>query len=226
MKRIVCLSGGVDSGVALAIALADAKPEEVTTCSFNYGSKHNLLETRAAWKIAGYYGVSHRTMNLQPIFNNFKSALMSPDEAVPEGHYEAESMRQTVVPGRNTIFAAVLLGLAQSEGYGEVWMGIHQGDHFIYPDCRPGWLYAMEDVFLKASEEKVVIRAPLLHWTKATIVRRGIDAKFPFQFARTCYTDEEVACGKCGSCQERLAAFATCKFDDPIEYRSRVLLPK
>jgi 7-cyano-7-deazaguanine synthase len=230
VKTVVSLSGGLDSAVALANALKSHSPEDVLAVGFGYGSKHGQYEQQASAKVAAYYGVRVKFVNLWGAFYDARSALMQAGGGdIPEGHYEAESMRQTVVPGRNTVFAAVLLGIAQSELEGprrSVVLGIHAGDHHIYPDCRPAWFVAMAEVYYAASEGQVILNAPLLYDTKVEIVRRGLSLNVPFHLTRTCYKDQEIACGRCGSCQERLAAFKLCGADDPITYVSRELLPK
>lgn len=224
-KVLVSFSGGMDSATLLAKARHTCK--DAAAISFTYGSKHNSYERAAATKVTNYYGIPLFGLELVSVMGEFRSALMKETNAqVPEGHYEAESMRQTVVPGRNTIFAAILAGYAESFGYDEVWLGIHAGDHFIYPDCRPAWLHAMQDVVLFSSDGKVNLKAPYIGMTKADILAEGLSEHVPYWLTRTCYKDQEVACGKCGSCQERLEAFEINKATDPVEYETRDLLPK
>lgn len=224
MKAIVSLSGGMDSTTVLAAAIESGA--EVQGVVFAYGSKHNPYENRAAFTVAEHYGIPVRLFDLSSIMAGFDSDLMKSGGAIPEGHYEAENMRRTVVPGRNTIFASILMGLAESEKASEVWLGIHAGDHFIYPDCRPDWLTAMNEVAQTATEGKVSFKAPFLYENKLGILRYGVQRKVPYHLTRTCYSDQPIACGRCGSCQERLAAWRELGLDDPIEYQSRVLLPK
>src|SRR5688572_784275 len=122
MKAIVSLSGGMDSATVLTEAISRGR--EVHAVTFLYGSKHGRWEETAAARVATYYRVPHRYVDLSGAFIGMKSALMKTGEPIPEGHYEAANMSQTVVPGRNTIFTSVLLGVAQSLGAGEVWLGI------------------------------------------------------------------------------------------------------
>jgi len=140
---------------------------------------------------------------------------------IPEGHYEDESMSRTVVPGRNIIFASILTGVAWSLGAEEVWLGIHQGDHAIYPDCRPEFYRAMNEAVTLGTDGKVVLKAPFLDTNKTGILRRGLFLNVPYGYTRTCYKEQEIACGKCGSCQERLEAFAECGLTDPVEYETK-----
>lgn len=224
-KAVVALSGGVDSATALATAW-DEGVRVVAAVGFCYGSKHNPHENEAARKVAGYYDTPFELIDLTGAFAGFKSALLATGDKLPEGHYEAESMRQTVVPCRNVIFSAILAGVAESRGADEVWLGIHAGDHFIYPDCRPVFFHAMRSAIKFATDDKVLLKAPFLNFPKREIIGLGKDLNVPYNLTRTCYSDRAVACGKCGSCQERLESFAYHGLNDPIEYETRELMAK
>lgn len=224
MKVLVSLSGGLDSAVTLALAVS--QNHTVESYGFDYGSKHNPLEIQAAIDLATHYNVAHHILNLKHIGANLKSCLLTSGKSVPEGHYEEESMRQTVVPGRNLIFISVLAAIAESREFDEVWLGVHRGDHFIYPDCRPEFLHHARTAVEQSSDGKVSLYFPFVNADKAEIVGRGHRLRVPFELCRTCYTEDLVACGKCGSCQERLEAFAKYGTQDPIPYQTRELLPK
>ena len=226
MKALISLSGGMDSATVLAAALEQYSPGNVCCVGFTYGSKHNKYEASAAYDLAGYYGVPYDLLDLSVAFKSFKSDLLKTGGEIPEGHYEAESMRRTVVPGRNLIFLAVLAGYAESHDFRDVWLGVHAGDHHIYPDCRPDFIWAAASAIKFATEGKVKIQTPFIHHTKGDILRRGLSLKVPYQLTRTCYKDQLVACGKCGSCQERLEAFRQNGVEDPLEYESRDPLPR
>jgi 7-cyano-7-deazaguanine synthase len=228
-KIAIALSGGMDSVTLLAYALNQGF--DVLAVQFQYGSKHNPWEARAFENVIRYYkrhGVhlDFKEANLRQVGALLNSALIDPDKEVPEGHYEEESMRQTVVPGRNLIFASVLTGIAWSNGCSEVWLGVHAGDHFIYPDCRPEFVEAMDRAIQTGTDFKVILKAPYLQINKADIVKRGLALNVPYQLTRTCYKAQPTACGVCGSCQERLWAFNQNGVEDPLEYDSRELLPK
>lgn len=224
---VISLSGGLDSLVLLAIANADMNVRVARLVGFSYGSKHNPWEIAAASRIATHYHLPYEIINLtSAVRDHFKSNLLKGGGNIPEGHYEAESMRATVVPGRNILFAAYLAGYAESNKIEEIWLGIHAGDHAIYPDCRPAFFTAMHTAIAEGTDGRVSLCAPLLYHTKIDIVRRGAYLNAPMHLARTCYQDQEVACGKCGSCQERLTAFAALGLSDPIQYVSREILPK
>lgn len=226
LKALVSLSGGMDSAVVLARCVAQHGEDHVQAVGFTYGSKHNAYEWPKAQALAKHYGAGYHLIDLTAVMREFASDLLKTGGEVPEGHYEAESMRRTVVPFRNGIFTAVLAGLAESLGAGEVWLGVHAGDHHIYPDCRPEFVYSMNHAVCHGTDHKVMLWAPFQGKTKAEILKVGLALGVPFRLTRTCYCDQPVACGRCGSCQERLEAFAKNGVEDPLEYESRELLPK
>jgi 7-cyano-7-deazaguanine synthase len=224
-KVVVSLSGGLDSTTVLG--LAKAQGHEIQTVGFCYGSKHNKYENKAAVNIASHYQVPYRLIDFSSAAKGFKSNLMADGGAIPEGHYEAASMTQTVVPGRNIIFSSILAGFAWSFEYDEIWLGVHAGDHFIYPDCRPSFFVAMKTAVEEGTDKKVTMRAPFLMVDKVEIVRQGLVLKVPYLLTRTCYKDQSYACGRCGSCQERLTAFGRNGAEDPIAYEGgRTLISK
>ena len=225
MKAIVSLSGGMDSTTVLGVAVR-RHPGDVLAAGFVYPSKHNRHEQEAAEKAAAHYGVPFRRVDLSGVFAGFRSDLLLTGGAVPEGHYEAESMKATVVPFRNGIFLAVLVGLAESLEAEEVWAGQHAGDHHIYPDCRPPFVAAFKAATEQGTDGNVTLVTPFLFQTKADILRLGLDFDVPYHLTRTCYTDGPVACGRCGACQERLEAFRLNGAEDPLEYQTREVLPK
>jgi len=225
MSAIISLSGGMDSGTLLGDSIDRGKKIEMAV-SFGYGSKHESHELVAAYALAGHYGVPIKRINIARVLQDFRSALLKTGDDIPEGYYEGENMRQTVVPGRNMIFTAILAGLAESVGASEVLLGVHAGDHFIYPDCRPEFVIACARAVAFSSDGKVHLTTPYLDGNKETIIRRGVEIGVPYSLTRTCYKDQPIACGRCGSCQERLDAFAKVGITDPIAYETRDLIPK
>jgi len=219
MKAIVSLSGGIDSATVLADLLS--RGYEVETVGFTYGSKHNTYENDMAVALAEHYGVPFTLINLEQVMSDFKSALLLSGGPIPEGHYEDESMSQTVVPGRNMIFISILAGLAESREADLVAVGIHSGDHAIYPDCRPRFFSFMKEAVEAATDNKVSLTAPFLDKDKAAVIRWGIQLGVPYHLTRTCYKCQPVACGKCGSCVERLESFAANNYTDPLEYQKQ-----
>jgi len=218
-KAVLSLSGGLDSTTLLAWMLKEMK-FDVVPVSFNYGSKHGEYELDAAKKIVTHYGLlcPWYIFDLKDVFTFFKSNLLRGGGLIPEGHYEAESMKQTVVPGRNLIFASVLTGLAQTIGASVVALGVHAGDHAIYPDCRPNFIQHLRATVEEATEGQVSVITPFLQWSKIDIVAQGLRLKVPYQLTRTCYKEQDVACGRCGSCVERREAFVKNHAIDPIAY--------
>lgn len=223
-KIVLGLSGGMDSTTLLAVA----KDSGFTplTYGFTYGSKHNKYENEAAEQVARYYSVPYQLIDLTAAFAGFRSNLMMGQGAVPEGHYEEKSMEQTVVPARNIIFASILAGLAWTNGAEAVWLGVHAGDHAIYPDCRPHFIGHMIDALKAGTGGKVTMEAPFISLSKADIVRVGSGLGVPYRYTRTCYKNQPIACGKCGSCCERREAFAKNNLSDTVPYESLGPLPE
>jgi 7-cyano-7-deazaguanine synthase len=224
MKSIVSLSGGMDSATVLAYALTLSR--DVKAVGFSYGSKHNIWENIAAERVASHYQISYRLIDLSEVMKHFKSNLLLTGGKIPEGHYEEKSMELTVVPARNMIFCSILAGIAVSEEANCVWIGVHAGDFAIYPDCRPYFVNLMEKTIGAGTGKNIDLRTPFLHDYKKDILRWGLEYKVPYHLTRTCYTSDELACGRCGSCQERLTAFRDIGGHDPIPYASRLILPK
>src|SRR5574343_1180433 len=205
MKVLLSLSGGLDSTTLLAWLLDQG--HEVEGVCFDYGSKHNQFEIESVFPITAFYRIRLQILNLKHAFLGFESNLLLGGDEIPEGHYNDETMKQTVVPCRNIIFISLLSGLAESKGMNAVALAIHSGDHAIYPDCRPSFYYAMKDAINEGTDKKISLMAPFLNIDKAEIVRRGLVLNVPYELTRTCYKHQRIACSKCGSCRERLEAF-------------------
>ena len=216
MKAIVALSGGMDSATVLAWLLD--KGYEVYAVTFAYGSKHSSYELKGAQSIIARYRVPRYHFDLGNVFSNFRSDLLKTGGEIPEGHYTDESMKSTVVPGRNIIFTSVLAGLAESLGAKYIALGIHQGDHAIYPDCRIEFHHAMSRAVFIGTGDQVEFLAPFIDTDKEGILKWGMGHDVPYHLTRTCYKDQQLACGKCGSCVERLEAFAKINQEDPVTY--------
>jgi len=223
-KVVMGLSGGMDSATLLGLLLDQGA--EVHCCSFYYGSKHNAYERKAAENIVNHYKKMGFSVFLYPIdlteaFKNFSSNLLLTGGDIPEGHYNDENMKVTVVPGRNMIFSAIMAGLAESVGATQIALGVHAGDHHIYPDCRAEFIKALDSAIYLSSDRKVSLITPLLAYDKTGILILGYSDfvyQVPYHLTRTCYKDQVLSCGKCGSCRERLEAFAHLMIEDPIPY--------
>lgn len=220
MKVIIALSGGLDSSTLCGYYLD--RGWDVVPVTFNYGSKHNKYENEACHKVVRHFGLPAPTLlDLSFIGEFFKSDLLLSGGAVPEGHYTDQSMSATVVPARNLIFASIVAGYAESVDADMISLGVHGGDHHIYPDCRPAFISSLNTSVMLATDGKVRVDAPFLYYSKADILRIGLGLKktnVPYHLTRTCYKDQFQSCGKCGSCVERLEAFAKVGMKDPIEY--------
>lgn len=215
-KAIVSLSGGMDSTTVLAWCLAQGY--EVEAIGFFYGSKHNPHENKRAKSIADFYKVNFTLIDITSVFYGMSSALLQSGGDIPEGHYQDSNMSQTVVPGRNIIFMSILAGIAWSKEAGFIGVGIHQGDHAIYADCRVEFHKAMDTALYLGTDRRVQLLAPFLHTDKTGILQWGIPNGVPYILTRTCYTGNEYSCGLCGACRERLEAFRNVNQHDPIDY--------
>lgn len=218
MSIVMALSGGMDSATLLGILLA--QKQEVKCVSFSYGSKHNPYEIQSAIRVAKHYSIPLPIIDLSNPISLFKSDLLSSGGDIPEGHYNDESMARTVVPARNIIFLSILAGYAWSIGANKIALGIHQGDHAIYADCRKEFYKAMDSAIYLGTDGRVEFTAPLLEMNKTRILEAALAIQVPLHLTRTCYKAQELACGKCGSCRERLEAFERVGVKDPVEYQS------
>lgn len=224
-KAIIGLSGGMDSATLLGLLVEQSY--EVHCCIFYYGSKHNKYENQAARNIIDWYQrkqlpVYNYNIDISKVMEGFSSNLLLTGGEIPEGHYEENSMKKTVVPGRNLIFASIMSGLAESLGAQVIALGIHQGDHHIYPDCRTEFAKALDTTIYLSSDRQVEVVAPFIKDDKESILKKGhnLSIEIPYHLTRTCYKNQELSCGKCGSCQERLEAFRKIGKQDPIPYET------
>lgn len=215
-KVVVIYSGGMDSFTVLHRALADGY--DVYALSFNYGQRHNK-ELQYAADVCAKLDVHHLITDITQINQLLQgSSLTSTDIDVAEGHYAADNMKSTIVPNRNMILLSLAVGYAVSLKAEKVFYGAHSGDHTIYPDCRPEFVHAMNDVTRIANFEPVEIVSPFLNEDKIDILRYGLSLGLDYGQTWTCYNGREKACGKCGSCVERLEAFAANGIADPLAY--------
>lgn len=217
MKVVLGLSGGMDSATLCAFYLD--RGIDVYPIQFEYGSKHNRYERQAAEQFAKHYDLSIKEIGLDFIGKLFKSNLLKDNGEIPEGHYNDASMLLTVVPARNIIFASIMAGYAWSIGADIIALGVHAGDHHIYEDCRAGFVAAMNAAIIAGTGDKVRIEAPFQYIDKTSILKIGMGLNVPYAYTRTCYKDQQLSCGRCGSCIERLEAFSNIGLKDPINYK-------
>lgn len=214
-KVVVIYSGGMDSFTVLNRALKDGK--EVFALSFDYGQKH-VKELTYAADVCKSLNVKHKIIDISAINELLAGSSLTDDIDIPEGHYEADNMKSTVVPNRNMILLSLAVGYAVSVEASQVYYGAHSGDHAIYPDCRPEFVMKMNDVCQIANYEPVEIFSPYLHESKTDILTDGLKMGLDYSQTWTCYNGREKACGKCGACEERLEAFRDNKAVDPLPY--------
>ena len=238
MSRVVmALSGGMDSTSLLLRMLA--RGSEVTCISYDYGQKHVIELDRASANIdylsSKGYVIEHFVVDLSSAMSLFDSSLTDSKRLIPEGHYEEEQMKQTVVPNRNAIFSSILYGYALSVSAKEnvdvsVTLGVHSGDHAIYPDCRPEFYDALMHAFETGNwgSERVTVNLPYIDGDKESILRDaiiscnslGLDFDTVFRNTNTSYSPDELgrSSGKTGADVERILAFHAIGRKDPVQY--------
>ncbi len=215
-KTVLIYSGGIDSTVLLYDLLNSG--HDVQALSVNYGQRHSK-ELDCAKSLCKQLNVEHHVADLtalNPLLSG--SSLTSPHVQVPEGHYEDESMKATVVPNRNMILLSIATGWAMSTGASSVSYAAHSGDRAIYPDCREEFADAMNSVMEIAGWDKVSLNRPFSSLTKADIVKLGDELGVPFEQTWSCYKGGQVHCGVCGTCVERREAFQLAGVTDSTIY--------
>lgn len=223
MKVVVLVSGGIDSVTALYDA--HQKHEVVGSLGFDYGSKHNHRELPLATFHANKLGLSHRSVRLAFMNEMFKSDLLKSGGEIPEGHYEEETMKQTVVPFRNGIMLSIAAGYAESVGAEGVVIAAHAGDHAIYPDCRETFMKSMGASIEAGTYAGIRLLRPFIGLTKARIVAIGAELGVDYSRTWSCYKGGDRHCGRCGTCVERREAFQKAGITDPTDYEKKDALP-
>lgn len=211
---VLILSGGMDS----TTLLYEFKEDIALAISFDYGSNHNDKEIPFAKYHCAQLGIKHITIPLSFMKEYFKSSLLAGAEAIPEGNYDDENMKSTVVPFRNGIMLAIAAGVAESNGLKHVMMANHSGDHTIYPDCRPQFATAMSDAIAAGTYDGITLVTPYTHISKTDIVKRGAALGLDYTQTWSCYKGGEKHCGKCGTCMERKEALRDAGVADPTIY--------
>lgn len=211
---LLVLSGGMDS-VTMLYKYVDRIALAVT---FSYGSNHNAREAACAAEVCRRLGVEHLLIPLEFMGKYYRSALLSGADAIPDGHYALENLKQTVVPFRNGVMLAVACGLAESRGLKNVMLANHGGDHAIYPDCRPEFINAMSAAMTAGTDTGVKVWAPFTDLTKAQIAAIGKELGVDYSLTYSCYRGGEKHCGTCATCIERREALREAGIDDPTVY--------
>ena len=222
-RVVVLVSGGMDSVTALYDA--GDKHNVVGSLSYFYGSKHNRRELPFAAFHAKRLGVPHTCMRLDFIGDFFQSDLLESGGSIPEGHYEEESMKRTVVPFRNGILLSIAAGFAESVGANGIVIAAHAGDHAVYPDCREDFMISMAEAIRGGTYAEVELIRPFIRMTKAEIAQRGVELGVDYSQTWSCYVGSEMHCGRCGTCVERREAFLNAGIPDPTSYQSVDPLP-
>ena len=240
-KVVISLSGGLDSTMLLMYYLA--KGFDVKAYSFDYGQKHNielyLVQQNVRYLKSMGYNIEHQIINLKDCFSDSVSALHENGEGeVIKGDYNIENQKSTVIENRNVIFSSIIFGKALSWAKRTnskviISLGIHSGDHSVYPDTTKESFEAAEHLFKISNwdSELVDYEAPFVEYSKAGVLRMGMDAMVYMEFdeedidyilkhTHSCYCPDEHgrSCGLCGTCKERIEAFETNCMVDPIEY--------
>ncbi|OKH36000.1 7-cyano-7-deazaguanine synthase QueC [[Phormidium ambiguum] IAM M-71] len=225
MKAVILLSGGLDSSTVLYQARADGY--DCYALSFDYQQRHRR-ELEAARDIARFVGVREHQVVSFDLRLWGGSALTDNQIDLPSDRSLTE-MGQTIpityVPARNTIFLSFALGYAEAIGAAKVYIGVNALDYSGYPDCRPDYIQAMQEVFRLGTKqglegESIEIVAPLINLKKTEIIQLGNSLGVPWEKTWSCYAGEEKACGVCDSCRLRLAAFQALELEDPLPYAS------
>jgi 7-cyano-7-deazaguanine synthase len=223
VKAVILLSGGLDSATVLAIAKSEGR--ECLALSIVYGQRHRV-EIDAAKRVAAAIGVAEHDIH-QLDLRVFGASALTSDIDVPKDAVGAPGIPVTYVPARNTIFLALALGYAEARDATEIWIGVNALDYSGYPDCRPEFIDAFQQVIWKGTRSGVErqeprLVAPLLHMTKAEIIRRGVELGVDYGNTHSCYdpAPDSKACGHCDSCLLRRRGFLDAGVADPTVYAS------
>jgi 7-cyano-7-deazaguanine synthase len=226
-SAVVLLSGGLDSATVAAIASSEGFA--VNALSFSYGQRHSF-ELKAAQRVARSLNVDqHRVAKID--LRAFGGSALTDDIEVPKGRTSDEmehGIPITYVPARNTIFLSFALAWAEVLGSQDIFIGVNALDYSGYPDCRPEFIHAYELVANLATKagvegrQKLTIHAPLMHLSKAQIIKKGIELGVDYSLTSSCYdpASDGRPCGQCDSCLLRRKGFRENGIDDPLPYRS------
>lgn len=229
-RAVVLLSGGLDSTTVLALAAAEGRA--LFALSFRYGQRHEAELASAARQAARFGARAHETVDLSHLGRlvaTGTSLLRESTQGVPKDRQSTPGeIPSTYVPARNTLFLAYALAWAEVVGAAEIWLGVNAVDYSGYPDCRPEFIAAFEQLADRATRmgadgRRLRIRAPLIRASKAEIVRLGLAAGVDYADTVSCYdpverADAVLACGHCDSCRLRREGFAAAGADDPTRY--------
>ena len=211
---LIVLSGGMDS----ITMLYDFQDEIKMAISFDYGSNHNMREIPFAKLHCRRLKIKHYTIHLGFMHKHFKSSLLEGADAVPNGKYNEENMKSTVVPFRNGIMLSIAAGIAESHGLNAVYIANHAGDHAIYPDCTPAFVDAISKAAEAGTYNNLKIIAPYTNITKTDIAKKGKALGIDYSETWSCYKGGNAHCGTCATCNERKMALRAAGIDDRTIY--------
>jgi len=221
MRAVILLSGGLDSATVLALAREQGR--ECLALSIVYGQRHGI-ELEAARRVAAAIGVAEHIVHPLDL-RVFGGSALTSDIDVPKDAVGAPGIPVTYVPARNTIFLSLALGYAEARDGEEIWIGVNTLDSSGYPDCRPAFIDAFQQVIFTGTRSGVEhqtprLVAPLLHLTKADIIRRGTELGVDYSITHSCYdpAPDGAACGHCDSCILRRKGFHDAGIADPTRY--------
>lgn len=214
MKTIVIVSGGMDSVTLLHKVVKENGAENVKAISFNYGQIH-VKELGMASEQCSILGVDHTIVDISNLNSLLPSSLTGVGD-MPQGHYESESMKQTVVPFRNSIMSTIAMGYAAGIKYESIALGVHGGDHYIYPDCRPDFIDALAKLAFLGDFEPIKVYVPFLNSDKTAIIKEGIELGVDYSKTWTSYSAGDTPDFKTGSSVERSQAFIANGIADPL----------
>ena len=209
---LVVYSGGLDSYTLLNKAMK--KFDRIEAITFNYGQKHNK-EIEYAKSNCVELNIKHEVVNLD-LENILAGSALVGDIDIPEGNYDKEKMKQTIVPNRNMIMISVAASLVIKNDIEYLWYAAHSGDHEIYPDCRPEFIDKMAAVLEICDYHKIKFEAPFQDLSKNEIVATGLSMGLDYSKTWTCYEGKEKPCGKCSACLERALSFEANNTEDPL----------
>jgi 7-cyano-7-deazaguanine synthase len=223
-KMVVVLSGGMDSVTALYHTASLGY--FVVPVAFNYGQKHfkelSYAHYHAAMLACEGKGEKLKIIDLSSLTPHIATSALTSDMPVPEGHYASENMKQTVVPNRNMIMMSIAAGIAVAGKAEGIVVGIHAGDHAIYPDCRPEFRNSLQETLYLGNEGFIdplfKVHAPFVEMGKEDIAALGHKLGVDYSMTWSCYKGGDLHCGKCGTCVERKEAFELSGVTDPTIY--------
>lgn len=230
MKALVLSSGGIDSTTCLGLAIQKYGKENVISASLYYGQKHDK-ELECARKIADYYGIKHIEDDVSNVMKYASQVctLVKGGKEIKHESYEQQIKENgfvdSYVPFRNGLFLSIAAAYAVSlfpNMECEIYYGAHADDAAgnAYADCTPEFSKAMGEAINLGTYNRVKVVSPFIDYTKAMVVRVGLDLQVPYHLTWSCYEGHEKQCGVCGTCRDRKAAFEANGVKDPVEYES------